>query len=367
MSGAVDFETDVVVIGAGVVGLATAASMARAGREVLVLEAGDCIGGGISSRNSEVIHAGIYYATGSLKAQLCLRGREMLYSYCAQHGVPHRRITKLIVASHENELPSLAEIAAKARDNGVDDMVTLDRAGTIRLEPALDAVASLLSPSTGIVDSHALMLTLQAEAESHGALLALRAPVEGGSLLSDGVHLRVGGGQPATICARMVVNAAGLHAHRVAASLDGVAAGSVPTVRYAKGSYFSLVGRAPFSRLIYPMPEPGGFGVHLTLDLAGMARFGPDVEWIDDIDFRVDPHRSARFYGAIRRYWPGLKDDALHPAYAGVRPKIGGAASPDFIIDRPCSSLVNLFGIESPGLTSSLAIAQEVEILCNDH
>lgn len=362
---------DAVVIGAGVVGLAVARELALAGHETLILEAGPAIGTGTSSRNSEVIHAGIYYPAGSLKARACVAGRRRLYAYCAERGVEARAVGKLIVASGPEQVAKLDAVAAKARANGVDDLVRLSGAEARALEPALAADAALLSPSTGIVDSHGLMLALQGDAESAGAVLALNAPVTGGAIRRQGGFLlSVGGAEPMALACRALVNAAGLGAWDVASRLDGFAAQRIPPRRLAKGNYFALSGcRTPFSRLIYPVPEDGGLGVHLTLDLAGQGRFGPDVEWLPEdqdperLDYRVDPVRGERFVAAIRRYWPGLPDGALAPAYAGVRPKVAGpGAEGDFIIAGPAShgvaGLVHLFGIESPGLTSCLALAE---------
>ena len=362
---------DAVVIGAGVVGLAVARALAQQGHEVLVLERSDAIGSGTSSRNSEVIHAGIYYATHSLKARLCVRGGELLYAYCASHGIEHRRCGKLLVASNEAQRVGLAGIQAQAVRNGVTDLRLLSAAQVRAIEPQLDVVAALLSPSTGIIDSQALMLALHADIEMHGGVLAMRAPV----LAIDsraGLHvLQVGGEVPLELGARRVVNAAGLWAPGLAAHINGLDARHVPQARYAKGNYFSLRARAPFTHLIYPVPEEAGLGLHLTLDLAGQARFGPDVEWIapatpDHIDYGVDPARAAAFDAAIRRYWPGLPEDALQPAYSGVRPRVAwhGEVVKDFVLQGPAdhavAGLVNLYGIESPGLTASLAIAGEV-------
>ena len=362
---------DAVVIGAGVIGLAVARALALQGFETLLLERTDAIGTATSSRNSEVIHAGIYYAAGSLKARLCVSGRQRLYAYCASRGIAHRRCGKLLVATSEAQRARLAQIQAQAAQNGVDDLQLLDAAGVRALEPELDAVAALLSPSTGIVDSHGLMLALQGEFESHGGVLALRSPVL--SIDSRGpVHvLQVGGESTMELGARYVVNAAGLWAPGLAARIDGLDAKHVPQARYAKGNYFSLGSRAPFSHLIYPVPEAAGLGVHLTLDLAGQARFGPDVEWVtpatpEQIDYRVSPARAAAFEAAVRRYWPGLPQASLQPAYSGVRPKLEwhGEAVQDFMVQGPAehavAGLVNLYGIESPGLTASLAVADEV-------
>jgi len=357
---------DAVVIGAGVVGLAVARALALAGREVVVLEAEDAIGTHTSSRNSEVIHAGIYYPRDSLKARSCVEGRHRLYAYCASHGVPHRRSGKLIVATEEAQLAELESIRQRALANGVDDIAWLSRTQTLALEPALSAVASLHSPSTGIIDSHALMLAYLGDAEAQGAMLALKSPLEQARLRDDGIELQVGGAEPMRLHARCVVNAAGLHAPSLARRIEGYPSEQAPDEYYAKGNYYALAGRAPFARLVYPVPEPGGLGVHVTLDLAGQARFGPDVEWVERIDYQVDPQRAERFYAAIRRYWPALPDGALVPGYAGIRPKIvpPGAPAADFVVQGPRThgipGLVHLFGIESPGLTASLALAEEV-------
>lgn len=355
-----------VVIGAGVVGLACARALARRGVETVVVEAQAAIGTEISSRNSEVLHAGIYYPAGSLKARLCVAGNRMLDDFCATHGVNHRRCGKLILATAAAQEEGLDELRRQAQANGVTDLRPLT-AGQVRAqEPQLNCTAALLSPSTGIVDSHGLMLALLGDAEAHGAALALRSPLLRGEARDDGFALEVGGAEPMRLAAGIVVNAAGLHATKVAASIAGLDARHVPRPYFAKGSYFSLAGRSPSSRLVYPLPEPGGLGVHLTLDLGGQARFGPDVEWVDAIDYAVDPRRADRFYAEVRKYWPGLPDGALQPAYAGIRPKIGGPGEPasDFVIQSQAvhglPGLVNLFGIESPGLTACLAIAERV-------
>jgi len=359
-------RVDCVVIGAGVVGLAVARACALAGLETLALEAEAAIGTATSARNSEVIHAGLYYPRGSLKARLCVQGRQALYDYCASHGVSHARCGKFIVATREEQIGALGRIGAAAAANGVHDLRRLDAARARAREPALQCVAALESPSTGIIDSHGLMLALQGDLESAGGLLALRAPVLSGKVLPEGILLRIGGDEPMELIARRVVNCAGLHAQTVAAAIDGLPPGSIPAGRYAKGNYYALSGKAPFSRLIYPVPEPGGLGVHLTLDLGGQARFGPDVEWVDAIDYTVDPARADGFYAAIRRYWPDLRDGALHPDYAGIRPKLAVPAGQDadFLIQdaraHGVPGLVNLYGIESPGLTACLAIAGEV-------
>ena len=357
---------DCLVIGAGVIGLAVARTLARSGRDVIVVEAENVIGSGTSSRNSEVIHAGIYYPTGLDKTRLCVAGKAMLYDFCRDYGVPHRRCGKLIVAAEEAEIDKLAALEAQAKANGVDDLVWLTGDEARALEPNLQAERALLSPSTGILDSHAFMLALRGDAEAHGAMIALETPVVAGRAASDGVVIETGGAEPMQVMAARVVNAAGLGAQAVARAIDGMPPDRIPPLHLAKGNYFSLSIRSPFSRLVYPMPAAGGLGVHLTLDLAGQARFGPDVEWIESIDYGVDPRRCESFYAAIRTYWPDLPDGALQPAYAGIRPKIArpGGSSTDFLIqderDHGVPGLVNLFGIESPGLTASLAIAQEI-------
>lgn len=359
-------HVDCVVIGAGVVGLAVARALQHKGRDVLVLEAEGAIGTGISSRNSEVIHAGIYYPKDSLMARLCVAGRRALYDYAVERGLPHRACGKLIVATSATETATLASIKARAEANGVEGMALLSAREAEALEPALSCHAALLSPTTGIIDSHALMLALQGDAENAGALFAFNTLVRGGEVADGGVMLDIEGEAPMRLHARLVVNAAGLFAPKLARAIAGMPPALVPQGYFAKGNYFTLPGRAPFSHLIYPVPVPGGLGVHLTLDLGGQARFGPDVEWVEKIDYRVNPARAESFYAAIRRYWPALKDEALQPGYSGIRPKIvpPGAPAQDFILQGPAThgiaGLVNLFGIESPGLTSSLAIAAEV-------
>ena len=359
-------SVECVVIGAGVVGLAVARALALTGREVVILEAEALIGSHTSSRNSEVIHAGIYYPKDSLKARSCVEGKHRLYEYCVAHGVPHARCGKLIVASADAQVPELQAIQAKAHANGVTDVVWMGRAQALALEPQLDCLAALYSPSTGIIDSHALMLAYLGDAEENGAMLALGSPLARARVGGSDIELEVGGADPMRIAARVVVNSAGLFAPGVARRIEGYPAERAPRELYAKGNYYSLAGRSPFSRLVYPVPEPGGLGVHLTLDLGGQARFGPDVEWVDAVGYDVDPRRAERFYNAIRRYWPALPDGALAPAYAGIRPKISGPAEPaaDFVIEGPrahgIAGLVNLFGIESPGLTASMALADAV-------
>jgi L-2-hydroxyglutarate oxidase LhgO len=359
-------QVDCLVVGAGVVGLAIARALAQAGREVIILEAAEAIGTGVSSRNSEVIHAGIYYPKDSLMARFCVAGKRALYAFCADHSVPHQRCGKLIVATNEAEAGKLAAIEARARANGVDDLRFLSPAEAQALEPALGCAGALLSPSTGIVDSHHFMLALLGDAEAAGASLALNAPLLEGRAKGAGIELEIGGADATTLACRLVVNAAGLEAPLIARNIAGMPQEAVPTRYFAKGNYFTLIGRSPFSHLIYPVPEPGGLGVHLTLDLGGQAKFGPDVEWVETIDYRVDAGRGERFYKAIRRYWPGLPDGSLQPGYAGIRPKIvpPAIAAQDFVVQSPrehgVAGLINLFGIESPGLTSSLALAEHV-------
>ncbi|GLS18904.1 dehydrogenase [Labrys miyagiensis] len=363
------FTLDAVVVGGGVIGLAIGRALALAGREVMVLEAEPITGSIVSSRNSEVIHAGLYYPTGSLKAKLCVDGKHKLYAYCEERGIAHRRCGKLVVAANEAELAYLEKLRKQAIANNVDDCVLLDGDTVQRMEPNLVAAAALLSPSTGIVDSHGLMAAYVADIESHGGSVVTHSPVLGGRLEGDRVLLSIGGRDPIEIEAALVVNSAGLDAWVVSRNIEGLDTTTIPERHLAKGSYFALTGRAPSQRLIYPVPEPGGLGVHLTLDLAGQARFGPDVEWTETIDYEVDPRRAEKFYAAIRRYWPDLRDDALQPAYSGVRPKVAGPSggAGDFIIQGPRETghhgYLALYGIESPGLTSSLAIAEEVRRL----
>jgi len=359
-------RVDCVVVGVGVVGLAVARQLALDGRETLLLEQHERFGTEISSRHSGVIHAGLYYPAGSLKAQLCVRGRELLYDYCAEHAVEHRRCGKLIVATRPEQLGEVERIAGLARRNGVDDLRLIEGEEAQRMEPELECAAALLSPSTGIIDSQGLMLSLLGEAESRGARLAVLSPVTALRTSGDGFELCVAEQTQALLKARWVVNCAGLEAPALARRIENFPAAHIPRPCYAKGSYFNLSGRAPFSHLIYPVPEAGGLGVHLTLDLGGQARFGPDVEWVDAPDYAVDARRAERFYAAIRAWWPRLREGQLAPAYAGVRPKLSGPGEPavDFLIQGPDThgvpGIVNLFGIESPGLTASLAIAERV-------
>ena len=359
-------KVDCVVVGAGVVGLAVARRLAQAGREVIVLEAAEGIGTVTSSRNSEVIHAGIYYPAGSWMARMCVSGKRALYAYCRDHGIPHRNCGKLIVATSPKESEKLQSIKAHAEANGVLDMQALSGDAARALEPALNCSAALLSPSTGIIDSHAYMLALRGDAEAAGAAFAFYTPLIRAKAAAGRIEVDAGGDAPMTLECDLFVNAAGLGAPAVARSIEGMPIELIPVPYLAKGNYFSCSARAPFSHLIYPVPEPGGLGVHLTLDMAGQARFGPDVEWVDAVDYAVDPARAERFYPAIRRYWPTLPDGALMPSYSGIRPKIvpPAVASQDFLMQGPrdhgVAGLINLFGIESPGLTSSLAIADHV-------
>ena len=359
-------DIDCVVIGAGVVGLAIARALAQSGREVLVAEATEAIGTGTSSRNSEVIHAGIYYPAGSLKARLCVRGKHLLYAYCAERGIPHKRLGKLIVATSAEQAAQLEGIAQRARANGVDDLQFISGEDAMRLEPALRCTAALVSPSTGIVDSHALMLAYQGDAENAGAQCVFHTPLVSGRVRPEGgFDLQFGGDDAMSLSCNVLINSAGLQAPALARRIEGVPAASIPTDYLCKGSYFTLSGRAPFSRLIYPVPQHAGLGVHLTLDMGGQAKFGPDTEWVGTEDYTIDPARAEVFYAAVRSYWPALPDDALAPGYTGIRPKISGPHEPaaDFVIAGPAAhgvrGLVNLFGIESPGLTSSLALAEE--------
>lgn len=359
-------QIEAVVVGAGVVGLAVARALALAGREVIIVEAAETFGAETSSRNSEVIHAGIYYAADSLKARLCVEGKERLYTYCASHNVGHDRCGKLIVAADDGERAMLADLKQRAAVNGVDDLVTLSAEEVREREPAVYCHGALLSPSTGIIDSHGLMLAYLGDAQDKGAMLAVSSPVNGGETTDAGIVLDVGSAEPMQLRARYVVNTAGLGANRLAGAIKGMPAALVPPLYMAKGSYYTLSGRSPFNSLIYPAPNETSLGVHVTIDLGGQCRFGPDSEWVEAIDYDVDPSRANVFYEAVRRYWPDLEDGALLPGYSGIRPKIQAPGTPavDFMIQGPADhgvpGLVNLIGIESPGLTSSLALADEV-------
>jgi L-2-hydroxyglutarate oxidase LhgO len=364
---AASFDIDCLVIGAGVVGLAVARALALAGREVIVAEREDGIGTQTSARNSEVIHAGIYYPPGSLKARVCVAGRDALYAFAQSHGVPHARCGKLIVATSESQNEALKGIEARAVASGVHDLRWLDQAEAKALEPEVVCTRALLSPSTGIVDSHSFMLALQGDLEAQGGSVVFNTPIEAWEQHDGGFRVTFGGADGASYSVRSIVNSAGHGAPGLLKMLAGFPRDAIPKQDYAKGNYFSLLGKQPFSRLVYPIPEAAGLGIHATIDLAGRARFGPDVEWVtSDQDLEVDPKRADVFYAAIRTYWPGLTDGALVPDYAGIRPKLHsrGEPMPDFRIDGPerhsMAGLVNLLGIESPGLTSSLAIADLV-------
>jgi L-2-hydroxyglutarate oxidase LhgO len=355
-------KLDCVVVGAGVVGLAIARSVARSGRQVVVLDAESQIGTHSSSRNSEVIHAGIYYPEKSLKARLCVRGRDMLYRYCATHGIAHQRIGKLIVATGEAELPKLDALRQQAALNGVDDLQFITAEEARKIEPNVESVGALLSPSTGIVDSHALMTALQAELEESDGVVVLNSRVSNVNPFEDGIEFQVGDERFECVT---LINSAGLGA--VELMSDALClADNAPTMHLAKGHYFSYQGKSPFGHLIYPLPSGGGLGIHATNDLAGVARFGPDVIWVDSLDYEFDESRKADFVAAIKNYFPDLDADRLIPGYTGIRPKLHGPdePAPDFLIqgerDHGVRGLVNLMGIESPGLTASLAIAEHV-------
>jgi len=359
-------QVDCAVIGAGVVGLAIARSMALAGREVVILEAEEAFGTHTSARNSEVIHAGIYYASGSMKARLCVPGRKALYHYCAEHDVKHRNIGKVVVACEAAQVPAMHKYIEQARANGVDDLRLLSGNELAELEPNVRAAAGFFSPSTGVIDSHGLMLAYLGDAEAHGASLALASPVVSGAVTADGIDLNVGGAEAMSIRCRTVINTAGLKAPAVASSINGVPAQTIPPTYYAIGHYYTLTGKSPFNHLVYPVTRADWLGVHVTIDLGGQVKFGPDFNWIDGIDYRFDESREPAFYEAIRRYYPGLADATLQPGYTGIRPRTTGPGelAQDFTFSGPrdhgIPGLVNLYGIESPGLTSSLAIADHV-------
>jgi L-2-hydroxyglutarate oxidase LhgO len=362
----VDF--DVIVIGAGVIGLAVAREFAIAGRSVLVAERAQAIGTGTSSRNSEVIHAGVYYDQDSLKAKLCVEGRELLYRYCAESGVEAHAVGKLIIAQSPGEIPKLEALKVRAAQNGVPGLVMLTAEEATSLEPELCCAAALYSPSTGIVDSHGLLLTLLADAEGHGATIALNTAAISGLGSSGQIALRLSGsdGSEVTLVSNLVVNCAGHGAHQIASAISGYGSAHLPARFLAKGSYCNVSGKSPFSRLIYPLPVPGALGIHVTLDLQSRARLGPDIEWVEHEDYSVSESAAGRFAAACEGFWPAVRSRAITPAYAGLRPKIHGPgkASADFVIqtahDHGVKGLVNLFGIESPGLTASLAIARHV-------
>ena len=359
------YDADAVVIGAGVVGLAVASELAARGRDVLVLEAHNAIGTATSSRNSEVIHAGIYYPEGSLKARWCVEGKALLYDFCKRYAVPHRRVGKVIVAVADDELPVLEGYARAALANGAGRLQPLDADQVHRLEPAVRAVAGLYSESTGIIDSHAYMLALHGRLQAHGGMLALLTPVLGGAADANGVTLQTAGATPMQLRARWVINSAGLHAPDVARAISMPVAVSLPVASYAIGHYYSYAGPSPFKHLVYPMAVAGGLGVHVTLDLAGVARFGPDVRWLDELNYAFDDAQRMHFVQAIERYFPALDRRRLHPGYTGIRPKINSAREPaaDFQLLTPAETgapILHLLGIESPGLTASLAIARAV-------
>jgi L-2-hydroxyglutarate oxidase LhgO len=355
-----------IVVGAGVVGLAVARALAAAGREVVVLEAESHIGSGVSSRNSGVIHAGIYYDKSSLKARFCVQGKHALYRFCEEHGVAHARIGKLIVATDEAQLPALETLRERARLNGVDDLERLTPEQVSAIEPAVRCAGALLSPSTGIVDPHEYMLALQGDAEQYGAAIALNTPCVRASVHGGGLRIDAGGADPMTLDCDWLVNSAGLGAQAVAGSIEGLAPETIPVLYPAKGNYFQLTGRCPFQRLIYPMPDAAWLGVHVGLDLARRCKFGPDLHWVDSLDYDVDAAQAEAFYASIRRYWPELPDGALQPDYTGIRPKIyrRGESARDFYIqcaeEHGVKGLINLYGIESPGLTSAFAIGEYV-------
>ena len=356
----------VLVIGAGVVGLAVARQAALAGHEVIVAEATGGIGNGVSSRNSEVIHAGMYYPTGSLRAQHCVQGRRMLYDFLSSHGVPHRRVGKLIVAVDEKQTAKIERIARQGEINGVEGLEFLGGNAARAMEPALNCVAALYSPETGIIDSHGFMLALEGDLEDRGGMIAFNTPVEGLTHTAEGWQVRFGGAEAGTFTVDAVINSAGLGAQTIARATEGYSPARVPRLVLAKGNYFGFSGRPAFSHLIYPAPVEGGLGTHVTLDLSGRMRFGPDVEWIETEHYDVDPRRADSFYASVRTYWPALPDNSLVPDYCGIRPKLTAKGEPaaDFLIDGPAGHglprLVHLFGIESPGLTSALSIAADV-------
>jgi len=359
-------KVDAVVVGAGVVGLAVARKLALSGLEVLLLEAASAIGTETSSHNSGVIHAGIYYPRDSLKARLCVRGKELLYAYCDQRGVPHDRTGKLIVASSRAQQTILEALARQGEENGVEDLVHLCAGEVTRMEPNINALSALYSPSTGIVDSGALMLSYLGDLESAGGMLALNAPVEGVKVHAKGFRVGIGGVGRMLLDTDLLVNSTGLHMAETLANIEGFPGRCIPDFYYAKGNYFSLSGPRPFSHLVYPVPEVGGLGIHATLDLSGQVRFGPDVEWIDRPDYQVSSDRLEAFYEAIACYFPTIDRNRLTPDYAGIRPKLSppNREASDFVIQledtHGIAGMVNLMGIESPGLTASLAIAEEV-------
>ena len=362
-----EFDFDAAVVGAGAVGLACGYALALAGQSVVVLEAERLIGQGVSARNSEVVHAGLYYPTGSLKAELCVRGRRLLYPFLDAHGVAYDKCGKIVVAASEAEIPRVEAVARQAGANGVEGLRMLTGDQVRALEPQARALMGLWSPETGILDGHGYMLALRGEIEARGGAVAVEAPFERAEPLPDGgFRLRAGGPHPTQLVVRQLVIAGGLGAQAAAARIEGYPAAEIPALHYGKGVYFALAGQAPFRRLVYPPPAPGALGVHYKRDLAGRAHFGPDLQFVDSLDYAVDPARARGFYDHVRHFWPALPDGALLPGYAGIRPKLHGPGEPqpDFRIDGPerhgLEGLVSLFGIESPGLTSSLAIGERV-------
>ena len=369
-------QVDCVVVGAGVVGLAVAREMALQGRETILLERENAFGTISSARNSEVIHAGIYYPKDSLKAQLCVEGNRLLYEYCRSHQVATQAYGKLVVATDDNQIDDLQAILYKAENNGVPEIKIISADEARQLEPKLKCSAAILSSSTGIVDSHGFMLSLLGGFEDAGGMIAYQSPLLSakpiGTRAEGGFALEIGGLAGMKLHTKLLINCAGMSAPAVAQQIEGLVSDQIPKAYFAKGNYFSLSGKSPFTHLIYPIPEPGGLGVHLTLDMGGQAKFGPDVEWLDidtedQVDYTVNPKRGESFYEAVRRYWPDLKDNTLQPDYSGVRAKIVPPNSPagDFCFNTPqdhgLQGLYNLYGFESPGLTSSLAIAAYLE------
>lgn len=363
-------EVECIVVGAGVIGIATARALAQSKRGVIVLEAADAVGTGTSARNSEVVHAGLYYPKNSLKAQLCVRGRRLLSQYCSEKRVPYKEVGKLIVATNESERSALHDLHARAVANGAGTVEFLTAAEVKQMEPAVTAVAGLHVQSTAIVDVRALMQAMQADAETAGASFILRTPFREARAMGTHFEVKAGlGKEEVTIRSKILVNAAGLNAQSVAERITRMQASLIPKRYLNRGVYFSVAGPSPFKKLVYPVPGKDGLGIHFTMDMAGQGRFGPDDEWVENIDYTVDPARAKNFYAAIRRYYPDLKDGSLKPAFAGIRPKIQAPGGPpaDFVIQGRAQhgirGLVNLFGIESPGLTSSLAIAGEIAVL----
>ena len=355
-------DFDAIVVGAGSVGLACGYALARQGHSVAVLERERRVGAGISSRNSEVIHAGLHYLPGSLKARFCVEGRRLMYEFLDRHNVAYNKCGKLIVATQDSELAALDALAARGEANGVEGVTRLDAAQALALEPALRTVGALHSAESGVFDAHGYMDALVGEIEAHDGAVVLNSPFLGATPSADQVEVRIGGDDPSTVTTRRLILSGGLQAQEMAATVQGFPAEHIPTLHYGKGSYFALTGHAPFQRLIYPPPIPGALGIHYRRDLGGQARFGPDLEFVDAPDYGVDPTRVRYFEDYVRRFWPGLPDGALTPDYAGIRPKLHGHGEPqrDFVIDDSQPGVIALFGIESPGLTGSLAIGEYV-------